>query len=63
MVLRAELRPYLKRYNPVDLGVDLLDDDAPMFIREAMANATLSDDPAANQMTHSNVSIHFYHTF
>ncbi|XP_058796470.1 kynurenine aminotransferase-like [Phymastichus coffea] len=52
--IEEELRAYQQKYRPVDLGIDLLDDDAPMFIRRAMANATLSDDPYANQLTHPN---------
>ncbi|XP_031789466.1 kynurenine--oxoglutarate transaminase 1-like isoform X2 [Nasonia vitripennis] len=44
-----DLEPYM-RFKKVDLGVDILDDAAPLHIRKALADATLSDDPAINQL-------------
>lgn len=42
-------------YNPVDLGEDTFDDDAPLHIRNALANATLSDDVSVNQYSPPDV--------
>ncbi|OXU31066.1 hypothetical protein TSAR_001923 [Trichomalopsis sarcophagae] len=44
------LESFIEQYNPVDLGVDMLDEEAPMHIKEALVNATLSHDPIINQM-------------
>lgn len=52
---REELAPLMK-YKQVDLGIDNLDDDAPLHIRRALANATLSSDFTVNQLDLSTVS-------
>ncbi|NP_001155156.1 aminotransferase-like venom protein 2 isoform X1 [Nasonia vitripennis] len=44
-----EMAPYMK-YKKVDLGIDNLDDNPPLHIRRALANATLSDDYRLNQL-------------
>ncbi|XP_058796469.1 kynurenine aminotransferase-like [Phymastichus coffea] len=45
-----DLQAYKEKYDPVDLGIDLLDDHAPEYIRRALGEASLSD-PAYNQYT------------
>ncbi|XP_058794229.1 kynurenine aminotransferase-like [Phymastichus coffea] len=48
------LKAFKDKYNPIDLGLDNFDDEAPRHIIEALVNATISNDPAYNQYMDEN---------
>lgn len=51
-----DLAQILKKYNPVNLNLGAPDFLPPTFVRSAMWNVTVSDDPAVNQYSAADVS-------
>lgn len=61
IIFSEELADLQLEYNAVDLGIDVPDRQVSSYLKEALANATLSNDTTKNQVTVHDVRI--IHTF